>query len=316
MTFKERLNMCLNEMLAFRSATGYATDTIRHYILNFIVFCTEQFPDAERITQEMIDEWISIRYSDKTKQSVISALRQYTHYLHFMGYDDYIPDDEYQYENSFFEPYLFTDDELSQLFHAIDNYTGKTSGKRHLPEIVLPVYARLLYCCGLRPSEPMKIKTEDLDLNTGDLYIRESKQNKDRHIIMSSDMLNLCRRYDDIMPKREFFFQKWDGSQLKSMWFWARWITILKTSGINWRGQPRPYDLRHAFATRNLIRWLNEKKNIMELIPYLSAYMGHATLSSTYYYIHLLPEKLRESCVIDWEKLNEIYGDGEFKNED
>lgn len=120
MTFKERLNMCLNEMLAFRSATGYATDTIRHYILNFIVFCTEQFPDAERITQEMIDEWISIRYSDKTKQSVISALRQYTHYLHFMGYDDYIPDDEYQYENSFFEPYLFTDDELSQLFHAID----------------------------------------------------------------------------------------------------------------------------------------------------------------------------------------------------
>ena len=60
MTFKERLNMCLNEMLAFRSATGYATDTIRHYILNFIVFCTEQFPDAERITQEMIDEWISL----------------------------------------------------------------------------------------------------------------------------------------------------------------------------------------------------------------------------------------------------------------
>lgn len=46
----------------------------------------------------------------------------------------------------------------------------------------------------------------------------------------------------------------------------------------------------------------------MELLPYLSAYMGHAELTSTLYYIHLLPEKLRKANGIDWQKFSLIYG--------
>lgn len=34
-------------------------------------------------------------------------------------------------------------------------------------------------------------------------------------------------------------------------------------------------------------------KDAMELLPYLSAYMGHSELASMLYYIHMLPEKLR-----------------------
>ena len=54
-------------------------------------------------------------------------------------------------------------------------------------QVVLPVYTRLLYCCGLRlrPQEPPAIRTRDVDLETGDVYIRQSKKHKDRHIIMS-----------------------------------------------------------------------------------------------------------------------------------
>ena len=47
---------------------------------------------------------------------------------------------------------------------------------------------------------------------------------------------------------------------------------------------------------------------VMELLPYLSAYMGHAELTSTLYYIHLLPEKLRKAKGIDWQKFSLIYG--------
>ena len=49
---------------------------------------------------------------------------------------------------------------------------------------------------------------------------------------------------------------------------------------------------RHNFATRTLMRWVSEGKDLGNLIPYLSTYMGHASFSSTFYYIHLLPEKL------------------------
>ena len=87
-------------------------------------------------------------------------------------------------------------------------------------------------------------------------------------------------------------------------------------SGISWRGTPRPYDLRHAFASRNIIRWIDSGRDVMELLPCLSAYMGHSELSSTLYYVHLIPERLRKSKGIDWDLLTRICGEGVPEDED
>ena len=133
---------------------------------------------------------------------------------------------------------------------------------------------------------------------------------------MSEDMLDLCRRYDMIAGKREWFFQKWDGRPYERSWYNHVWRRLIAKAEIQWRGTPRPYDLRHAFASRNIIRWINAGKNVMELMPYLSAYMGHSELVSTFYYIHLLPENLRKSKAIDWELLSRVYGKGVPEDED
>lgn len=55
------------------------------------------------------------------------------------------------------------------------------------------------------------------------------------------------------------------------------------------------------------MRWIDEKRDIMTLMPYLCEYMGHACLKDTLYYIHLLPEKLKKSSGIDWDMLKSIY---------
>lgn len=60
-----------------------------------------------------------------------------------------------------------------------------------------------------------------------------------------------------------------------------------------------PYDLRHNFATRTLMRWVEEGKDLNAYAPYLSTYMGHVTFNSTFYYIHLLPEKLGIQKLMD-----------------
>ena len=317
MTFKGRLNDAFEKMMSYRQSVGYATATYRSSVPPFINHCTEKHPDATYITSDMVDEWLAFHpYSNNGKAAFISLLREYTKYLNFLGYADFIPDDDYSVKRTAFHPYLFTDNELSAFFTAIDSYTGATCGKRFLPELVLPVYTRLLYCCGLRPQEPPAIRTEDLDLETGDVYVRQSKRHKDRHIIMSADMLGLCRRYDSAMGKRKWFFQKWDGSQYETSWYNQIWRRLVSTSGISWRGTPRPYDLRHAFASRNIIRWIDSGKDVMELLPYLSAYMGHSELTATLYYVHLLPEKLRKSKGIDWGMITRIYGEGVLEDED
>ena len=311
MTLDKKLNDAFEKMMKYRQSIGYATATYRSSVPPFINFCVKNHPLSARITQEMVDEWLAYYpYTVNSKAAFISLLREYTKYLNFLGYDDYIPDDNYVVKRIAFNPYLFTDDELFRLFKTIDSYIGKTCGKRYQPEVVLPVYSRLLYCCGLHPQEPPAIRTEDVDLVTGDVYIRQSKRHKDRHIIMSDDMRALCQKYDYVAGKRQWFFQKWDGTPYETSWYNQVWRNLISKSSISWKGTPRPYDLRHAFASRNIIRWINSGKDVMELLPYLSAYMGHSELTSTLYYIHLLPESLRKSKAVDWDLLSQVYGKG------
>ena len=167
MTLDKKLNDAFEEMRKYRQSIGYATATCRSSVPPFINFCVKNPPLSARITQEMVDEWlIYYPYTVNSKAAFLSLLREYTKYLNFLGYDDYIPDDDYVVKRIAFNPYLFTDDELSGLFKTIDSYVGKTYRKRYLPEIVLPVYSRLLYCCGLRPQELPAIQTEDVNLIT------------------------------------------------------------------------------------------------------------------------------------------------------
>ena len=173
MTLDKKLNDAFEEMMKYRQSIGYATATYRSSVPPFINFCVKNYPLSARITQEMVDEWLTYYpYTVNSKAAFISLLREYTKYLNFLGYDDYIPDDDYVVKRIAFNPYLFTDDELFGLFKTIDSYVGKTCGKRYLPEVVLPVYSRLLYCCGLRPQEPPAIRTEDVDLVTGKGILR------------------------------------------------------------------------------------------------------------------------------------------------
>lgn len=168
---------------------------------------------------------------------------------------------------------------------------------------------------GMRPQEPPALLCRDVNLSTGDVYIRQSKRHKDRHIIVSNDMLELCVRYDALAGDRHWFFQKWDGGPYTTSWYTQIWRRLWKTAVPTRRGIPRPYNLRHAFASRNIIRWVEAGKDAMELLPYLLAYMGHSELGSTLYYISMLPEKLRRSAKIDWEKLSAVYGEEDSEDE-
>lgn len=68
----------------------------------------------------------------------------------------------------------------------------------------------------------------------------------------------------------------------------------------------RVYDLRHRWATAVFMKWLNEGADLYAMMPYLSAYMGHAGFKATLYYIHLLPENLLRSAAIDWDRFGSV----------
>ncbi len=307
MNFWEELKAAYYDMVELKVSLGYRKDTYQAaHILPFVEYCSQTFPNAREITKEMLDTWLAMAVfqTENTRKHVIINLRHFTRYLNATGRNAFVPTAEYNVKVQRYRPYVFTDQELRLLFDAIDDV--KPCPRSHA-EWSLPVLFRMELCCGMRPNEPLNLLVEDVDLNTGDIFIRKSKRGKDRHIIVSEDMRLLCARYNQLAGKRQWFFQHWEGGKLPVNWPRHKLMRAWEKAGLMDKVIPRPYDLRHNFATRTLMRWIDAKRDVMTLMPYLSTYMGHVTLEETLYYVHLLPERLKSSPGIDWNMLSEIY---------
>jgi len=209
-----------------------------------------------------------------------------------------------------FEPYIFTDAELNAIFRAVDTAPA-TKAEPFLNEI-LPVLFRLIYTCGLRPNEGRELRRDNVNLKTGEILITDTKGKKDRLVVMSADMLRLCRAYDGrrtIFTKdNRFFFPSWSGGALSNRQITVHFRDCWMRAFPETPSLPsvRVYDLRHRFASAALNRWLDGGQDLYVKLPYLRAYMGHTHLNETLYYVHLLPENLLKSPGIDWEAFDGI----------
>ena len=131
---------------------------------------------------------------------------------------------------------------------------------------------------------------------------------------MSDDMCGLARSYAKIRDLKysesEYFFPAHDGGCYAACQVLNRFKKSYELSRPEIPKELLPairvYDLRHRVATTVLTRWLDQKINLNARLAYLQAYMGHKEIASTAYYIHLLPENLKNSAGIDWKNLNTI----------
>ena len=315
MSFKDDLLKDYENMLALRKTLGYTGNRHPQAVVRFIMFCIENYPEHSSITKQMLDEWLQT-HSFKTRAThnfAISGIRGFTKYLASLGKEAFIPGSEYSVRVERYAPYIFTDDELKKLFGAFDSVLPNHQMPNR--EYIIPVLFRMMYCCGMRPSEPTKLLCEDVDLDTGEVYIRQAKGRSDRRIVMSDDLLALCRKYSRSVYRAKYFFERKDGGIFCADWVTNQFQFCWRDSGLVKRGNPRPYDLRHNFATRTMLRWLNEGKDLNAMAAYLSAYMGHTEFSATLYYINLLPEMLKSSTGIDWARFSRIYPEVSHEND-
>ena len=171
MSFKQELTAAYHEMLDIKVSLGYKQRTYMSHILPFIEFCADSYPDAKEITKEMLDHWLLTKNfnADSTRRIAIINIRHFARFLNAIGKKAYIPPSEYNVKAQRYLPYIFTDEELVQLFDSIDSLTNRIDRQEYHPELILPVVFRLELCCGMRPCEPFNLKTEDIDLKTGDI---------------------------------------------------------------------------------------------------------------------------------------------------
>ena len=283
-------------LIEHKHALGYPYLTSERVLFNFDRFCCNNFQKETNLSQEIVFKWTELRDNEQQngRRRRVSLIRELAKYISLLGEQAYIMPADFIGKEKRYTPHIFSEQELAIFFTATDCFEyDYRCPARHF---VIPVIFRVIYCCGLRPGEALRLKTKDVNLDNGKLQIVESKGHKDRYVLLSDDVLNLCRKYHKktqyIYPDSEYFFPNNKGKPYSTSYldelFWRCW-NIAGISSFN-GSSPRPYNFRHTFTTNCMNKWIKEGKDLNAWLPYLSAYLGHEHYDDTLYYYHLVPE--------------------------
>lgn len=140
------------------------------------------------------------------------------------------------------------------------------------------VLLALIYSAGLRRSEVIKLKPEDIDADRMQIRIRQAKGRKDRYVVLSETiLLGLRKYYKACRPKNWLFNGKQQGNPMAP--YAVQWVVreAVKKAGLKKR--VTIHTLRHSFATHLL-------EDGVDLFT-IKEQLGHASIQTTLVYLHI-----------------------------
>jgi len=282
--------------VATKRAGGYAYEKAEDHLLSFDRFCTRRIA-CKSLSREVVLEWAMARDGEgrRTRRTRMSTIRELGRYMQSIGVSDaFVLPVGLSPKVERYVPHFFTSQEIVAFFAACDRLRPYWATRaRHL---VLPALFRLLYCCGLRISEARTLRVEQVDLLAGRVDILHSKGSRSRRLPLPEDLLDLLKVYDarvsGIYPGRIYFFPTTRSACYSRSEVDTVFRSVWKAAGLEKEEgkRARPYDFRHHMAFTTLNRWIASDVDVNAMVPYLSKYMGHSSLESTDYYLHLVPE--------------------------
>jgi integrase/recombinase XerD len=159
----------------------------------------------------------------------------------------------------------------------------------------------LLYACGLRISEALRLDLEDLSLAEASVRVI-GKGDRERLLPVGDLALDALRRYIEEVRSRWLakgsrgsaaavsssrggpLFLSVRGTRLARMSAWRGLRRAALTAGL--RGHVTPHTLRHSFAT-HLLEGGADLRVVQELL-------GHASITTTQLYTHLTGERIKQ----------------------
>ena len=292
--YRSKFRADIEAFIIQKRAAGYPYNTSARVLGYLDAMISKSFPDSDILSKEICNAWIDkcSSFHQNTLLRRVTPVRQFAKYLVGTGKEAYIIPGGIPNKQIHYDAHIFTETELKAFFSSIDKCRKSSFSPYRC--YVIPVIFRLLYTCGLRASEARLLNVDDVDLDTGKIFIRGSKGWEARIIYVSPDMLDLLHRYDCIiqryLPARKVFFpnQKGDfySKSTLDIWFHEFWDT-LPEAAVTKGNKPRVHDFRHSYCVYRLNQWVSDNADLNALYPYLSEFVGHSNFADTDYYLTL-----------------------------
>jgi integrase len=287
----------VDEYLAVRRGLGFDADTPRWLLRSFIEYANRVGHHGS-ITTDLAVQWALTSRSRDPAQATrrLSAVRPFARYCAVFDPATEIPPAGFLGRLPRRKPpHIYSEAEILALLRQAHGLRPRR-GLR--PQTYVALFA-LLASTGLRLSEACRLTGDDVDLAGGVLTIRESKFRKSRLVPLHPTATQALIRYADAreacraVPRSGRFFCT-DRAPALTRAAVEKTFSRLRQR-LDWSGQgrarrPRIHDMRHTFAVRRLLHWVENGANVDHQILALSTYLGHAKVTDTYWYLSAIPE--------------------------
>lgn len=260
-------NRIIDEFVKSLILKQYSRRTIETYTSMFRLFLNYfRDRDIQSISDEEIRDYLLYLIDEKKvslsyQNQAINAVKYY--YEHVLGRSPktyYLarPKPAIRY------PTVLSEEEVAEILSRIGNLKHR-------------MVIALIYSSGLRISEAINLRLEDIDSRMGYIVIKGGKGKKDRRTLLSKSLLENLRAYYKIYRPVKWVFEGQGGRQYSDESIQSVLRKAVSQAGI--RKHVTVHTLRHSFATHLLEHGVN--------LRYIQTLLGHSSSRTTEIYTHV-----------------------------
>lgn len=242
---------------------NYGTKTIENYCSQigcFLKYFNGKFTEPSKINDQSIKDYLLTAVTINHQRSRHSAIKLfYIHVIHQPMKFKYI---EYGRKDKKL-PIVLSVEEVQKMFSVCENTKHK-------------VILALLYSCGLRVSELIKLKWQHVDRSRMVINIIAAKGNKDRQVMLTPELIPLLEKYWNEYKSKEYVLNGQLELQYSDRSVGEVVKQLAKKAGINKRVYT--HLMRHCSFTHMV-----EAGTDIALIQKIA---GHSNIKTTNIYLH------------------------------
>ncbi|MBT6502267.1 MAG: tyrosine-type recombinase/integrase [Deltaproteobacteria bacterium] len=286
------LTQTVESYLEVRRACGFKLKSDGSLLRSFAIYSEER--GKHHVCSETAIEWAGLAQSVHTRARRLGQVIRFARHVRAEDQSHELPPAVYGSEQKQRPtPYIFSQDEIRGLVQATSQ-----SGYPTLRRQTYATFFSLLACTGLRGSEAIRLRFGDLTLDG--LVIRNSKFRKSRLVPLHKTAQAGLERYLKLRrpyaPFDDHVFISLRRKPLRIEDVDTAFKTAVSKIGLK-RGpglpRPTPHSLRHTFAVRALETCPDNRDLITKHMLALSTYLGHSSVSYTYWYLEATPHLMR-----------------------
>lgn len=276
-----------NYLIHTKSVSANTLDSYLRDVEHFLCFVEEEGLDNPAsvnvdFMKRYVDKMADVKKTNSTITRNIASIRCFYQYLIINNQADSNPAKAVKTEKTQKKlPQILSGKEIELLFAQPDIKELKGCRDKAMLE--------LLYATGIRVTELVDLNVEDINLHTGMLYCNKNKAERiipvySTAISIVSDYILRARSLIITPDGGQALFTNLNGRRLTRQGFWKIVKGYTEQAGIV--KEITPHTLRHSFAL-HLLENGAELKDIQLML-------GHADISSTQVYVHLLNDHFKE----------------------